>query len=182
MNVEFELRILNIDKGAIVKKLESIGAHKVHDEVLQRRYIMDFPDNRLWKKGGWIRLRKAGDLRVELSFKKRSHPHTIDSAKETYLEISDFDTAHELLKQIGLEDKRYQENKRMRYKKNNVVFDIDTWPGKNTYMEIESNNEKNVWSAVDELGFTKEECTFTAGPDLMALLGFSEEQQKNIRF
>ena len=115
MNIEFEIRILNINKSAVVKKLESIGAHKVHDEVLQKRYIMDFPDNRLWKQQSWLRLRAVGDLKVECMIKQRLDNTSIRNAKEIYCEIDNLEKARELFEFIGLEVKRYQENKRIEY-------------------------------------------------------------------
>ncbi len=182
MQTEYELRILNIDKDAVIKKLESLGARKVHDEVVQQRYIMDFPDNRLWKSDGWVRVRKVGDERVELTYKNRTHPHTVDSTHEVCFEVSNADEALDFLKEIGLEVKRFQENKRIKYRKNNVFYDIDTWPGKQPYVEIESDNEQDVWKAVAMLGFKKEDCIFTAGPELLELLGFHGKEQELIRF
>ena len=40
MNTEYELRILEIDKDEMIKKLESLGATKVAD-FDQKRYVYD---------------------------------------------------------------------------------------------------------------------------------------------
>ena len=134
MFTEFELRILNIDRAEVIKKLETLGARKVHDEVLQRRYIMDFPDGHLDRDQGYLRLRQVGDLRIECTFKRRIDNASIRNAEEINLEISDLEQARELFEQLGLVVVKYQENKRLTYERNGVTFDIDTWPGKNTYV------------------------------------------------
>ena len=182
MQTEYELRILNVDKADILKRLGHIGARKIHDEQLQRRWIMDFSDNRLWRDGGWVRVRKVGDLRTELSYKQRSYPHAIDSSKEIYLEVNDGGALLNLLQTIGLEVKKYQENKRLRYALDDIVFDLDTWPGKKPYLEIESKTAAAVRAMALRLGFTEEQYCYVAGPELHRLLGFTEDDMKNIRF
>jgi len=182
MQVEYELRILNINKREVIDKLEVIGATKVHDEVVQKRYIMDFADNRLHQQAAWLRLRQVGNLKVECQIKQRLDNTVIRNAQEIQLEINNLEAGRSLFEFLGLEVKRSQENKRIKYQLGKVFFDIDTWPGKKPYIEIESDNEASVWQAVKKLGFKKADCTFTAGPELLSLLGFSEAAQKNIRF
>lgn len=182
MKIEYELRILNIDKAGLVQRLEKVGARKIHDEVLQRRYIMDFPDDRLQSHNAWLRLRTVGGHKVECTLKQRLDNQSIRNAQEIEIEISDFETARELFEGLGLEVKKYQENKRLRYHKNGVVFDIDTQPGCRPYMEIESDGEDAIWSAVKELGYQPSDCTFLAGRKLLEHLGLTLEQQKNLRF
>ena len=57
MDIEYEVRILEIDKDIFIKKLEKLKAEKVGD-FFQRRYVYDFNPV---VKGKWIRLRTNGD-------------------------------------------------------------------------------------------------------------------------
>ncbi len=182
MQIEFELRILNIDKQALVRKLESLGAKRVHGEVLQRAYIMDYPDGRLWKQHAWLRIRDVGGMKVECIIKQRLDNTSIRNAQEIYCEINDLGSARELFEFLGLEIKAYREKKRMEYRLGNITFDIDTWPDRKPYLEIESDNEKDIWEMVAKLGYKKSDCIFTAGEPLLTLLGFDIEKQKSIQF
>jgi len=63
---EHEVRILDIDKESIVQKLISIGAKCICEETLQKRIIMDFPNQGLRRDDAWVRLRSFGQERIEL--------------------------------------------------------------------------------------------------------------------
>ena len=56
MNTEYEVRILEIDKDAFIKKLEKFWAEKIGD-FFQKCYGYDFNSV---VKGKWIRLRTNG--------------------------------------------------------------------------------------------------------------------------
>ena len=45
MNIEFELRILDVVESEMIEKLESLGAEKV-GEFDQKRYVYDFNPKR----------------------------------------------------------------------------------------------------------------------------------------
>lgn len=60
MNIEYEVRILNINTKEIIESLENIGA-KFKGEYLQKRYVYDFNPA---VKGKWIRLRTNGKKRL----------------------------------------------------------------------------------------------------------------------
>ena len=182
MQIEFELRILNIDKQALVKKLEALGATKVHDEVLQRRYIMDFPDGRLGKQHAWVRVRKVGDLRVECTLKQRLDNTAIKNAQEIEFEVSDFDRIVEFLEFLGLQKIGYKENFRLRYHFEGATLDIDTFPQLNPYLEIEGLSEEHVHSVGYKLGFNDNDFVYKAGKELFLDLGISLEQQRDLRF
>lgn len=56
MNTEYEVRILNINKEEVIKKLENLNASFEWD-ALQKRYVYDFNPK---LNGKWIRLRTNG--------------------------------------------------------------------------------------------------------------------------
>lgn len=153
---EFEAKFLDVDIEAMEAKLAEIGATKV-GEFFYRRQVMDYPDLRLDSSGAWIRVRDEGD-RVTLGFKRRLGMDKHDgSTSDTGMEeievvVSDFDKTCELFRKIGIVDKFYQENRRIRWEKDGVEFDIDTWPLLNPYLEIEADSWEKVDEAIGWLG------------------------------
>lgn len=52
----------------------------------------------------------------------------------------------------GLKLASYQENYRENWRYRDVVLSIDTWPGLQSFLEIEGSSEEAVRSAADQLG------------------------------
>ena len=138
MKTEYEIRILEIDKEEMIKKLENLGAKKI-GEYNQKRYVYDLKHIEKEKR---IRLRTNG-INTTLTY-KNIVSNTIDGTKEIEIEVDDFEKTNEFLEKIGFKPRGYQENKRIQYILNNVEIDIDTWPMIKTYMEIEGKKEQDV--------------------------------------
>lgn len=154
MNIEFEGRILEINKDEIIEKLENLGAEKI-DDYFQRRYVYDF--NPI-VKGKWIRLRTNGK-ETTLTIKS-VEKLTISGTKEIEIVVDDFDKTNMILNELGYNYRSYQENKRTRYILNGVEIDIDSWPMIPTYIEVEGKNEEEVIEIMKLLGYSKEDiCT-----------------------
>jgi adenylate cyclase class 2 len=183
---EIEVKFLGIDPEAIQAKLASIGANKV-GEFSYRRRVFDYPDFRLDTQGAWVRLREEGN-KVMLSFKQRLGVKDDDSddtgMEEIETEVGDIEVVTEILHRIGLIDKHFAENTRIRWKKGEIEFDIDTWPKLDPYLEIEAPTWERIDAAIRELGLdpdAKRICSTyqiykSAGIDLAdyARLTFSE--------
>ncbi len=156
---EKEVKFLDIDKGELEKKLSAVGAKKVGGYSYRRR-VFDYPDWRLDKKGAWLRLRDEGD-QVTLSYKQRlgmkSNGENDDGMKEIEVNVSDFDKTATLILKLGFVEKHYVENKRTRWKRGNVEFDIDTYPALEPYLEIEAPTWEEVDEAIKYLGLNPEE-------------------------
>ena len=142
MKTEYEIRILEINKNEIIKRLEELGAEKI-GEFEQKRYVYDLKPV---QKSKWIRLRTNGKT-TTLTYKDIVS-NTIDGTK-----------TNELLECIGFNSRSYQENKRVQYILNGVEIDIDSWPMIPTYLEIEGNAEKEVIDVVEILGVNKSKLT-----------------------
>lgn len=138
MKTEYEIRILEINKEEMIKKLEKLGATK-KGKFKQKRYVYDL---RPIEKGKWIRLRTNGKV-TTLTYKDIVS-NTIDGTKEIEFEVEEFNKANEFLEKIGFKKRSYQENERISYILNNVEIDIDSWPMIPTYMEIEGNSEEEI--------------------------------------
>ncbi len=154
---EFEIKFLEVDVPELEKKLLHIGAEKVGEYFYKRRHF-DYPDFRLDDSGQWIRVRDEGN-KITMAHKrianfdlnKKDRKNVI--IEETEITISDFDSACQILFSIGLIEKNYIENKRTRYIKDAVEYDIDTFPQLPSYLEIEGKSLASVEKAASELGF-----------------------------
>ena len=153
MNTEYEIRVLEIDKERLIKKLEELGAEFKGDNE-QKRYVYDIIPK---EDGKWIRLRTNGN-KTTLTYKNIVKT-TIDGTKELEIEVSDFEKTNELLENMGIKSKGYQENKRTQYVLNGVEIDIDSWPMIPTYVEIEGKNEEEVMNTLEILELPKDKVT-----------------------
>lgn len=156
---EIEVKFLDIDSDSLIKKLEKSGAKKIFEKLYKRR-VFDYPDWRLDKNHSWLRLRDEGD-QITLAFKKRVKPgqkgENDQSMQESEITVSDFEQTTDILLNIGLIEKSYQENKRIRYILNDIEFDIDSWPQIPTYLEIEAESWEKIEEAIKSLGLNSED-------------------------
>lgn len=147
MNIEYEARILDINKEEIIKKIEELGAIKKGD-FFQKRYVYDFKPK---INGKFIRLRTNGNI-TTLTIKDRSDETKIDGTKELEVKVDNFEKTYLFLKELGYEELSYQENKRTTYILGDITFDIDIYPMIPTYLEIEGKNTEDVIKYIDILG------------------------------
>lgn len=130
MNVEYEVRILEVNVSETIKMLDNLGTTKVGDW----NYKMYVYDTKPVSENKWIRLRTNWVKRAFAykEFKKAS----IDGTNELEIMVSDFDKTVGMLKILGYEARSIQENKRIRYVLDDVEIDIDTWPLIPLYIEV----------------------------------------------
>ena len=153
MHTEYEVRVLEINREEVIKKLESIGARFCWDQI-QRRYVYDFIPK---LDGKWIRLRTNG-LNTTLTIKDVVSSK-IDGTRELEIVVDDFDNTNKILNELGYEPRGYQENRRCQYVLDDVEIDIDDWPYLPTYLEIEGPSEERTYEVLELLGFKLEDST-----------------------
>lgn len=154
MHIEYECRVLEINKEEFITKLEKLGAIKV-GEYFQKRFVYDF--NPI-VSNKWIRLRTNGK-RTTLTIKELTNK-TVDGTKELEIEVSDFDDTNKILNELGYIARNYQENKRITYMFDDIEIDIDTWPLIPTYVEIEGKNKECIDNFIKKLSICKKNITF----------------------
>lgn len=153
MQVEYEVRRLEISFDEMINKLDLLGATKI-GVFHQKRYVYDFIPA---QKGRWIRLRTNGE-ETTLTIKEIQSSE-IDGTKELEIVVSDFDKTNDILNKLGYKARTFQENFRIEYMLNGVKIDLDKWPMIPTYMEIEGNSEKDVHLMMKTLGLEKKDVT-----------------------
>lgn len=183
---EVEVKFLNIDPVEIQKKLAAVGAKKV-GEYFYRRRVFDYPDLRLNEKGAWLRLRDEGE-KITLTFKQRIGATTHDgstndtSMEEIEIVVSDFEKTATLLRKLGFMEKFYEENTRVRWAKDDVEFDIDTWPELEPYLEIEAPNWEQIDGAIKLLGLNPADKKIFSTFQIYKMKGINELDYQRVAF
>lgn len=150
MKQELEAKFLDIQKDDMRNRLRLLGAHLIQPEILMRRVVYDKRTNPQIQ-GTYVRVRDEGDkVRVSLKVNATSSGKVSDQKELDYI-VSSFDSAKELFDSIGLIANAYQENLRETWHYKNSEIVVDTWPGLEPYMEIESPNEVELKNIVGEL-------------------------------
>lgn len=148
-NKETEVRFLEINKDALIKKLTALGAVDKGEVMLEEVIIYD-KDLKYLESRQIIRLRKNGD-KIELTYK---HHNGMDKgeAVEIELEVNDLNAAVSFFEAIGFVAYRRQQKKRHSFELNGVKFDIDTWPRIPTYIELEGESLEQLKGAAKSIG------------------------------
>lgn len=145
MEIEYEARVLEIDKEKLIQKLEKLGAI-FKGSFEQKRYVYNIIPK---CDGKWLRLRTNGK-NITLTYKS-IEKNSIDGTQELEIEVEDFEKTNKLLELAGIKNKGYQENRRVQYVLDGVEIDIDTWPLIPTYVEIEGKDKESVVNMIKKL-------------------------------
>ena len=173
MKKEYEVRILDIKKEEIIKKLLELGAEKIAERNMKRKVYRINP-----KK--WIRLRDNGS-KITLALKEITGEE-IGDVKENEIIVEDFEGTDKLLNQLGHFAYAYQENKRTSYRLGNTKFDIDEWPLIPAFLEIESDSKEEVEKAVETIGFTLDKTTTMDTDEVYEKYGHNINEYKELKF
>ena len=181
---EIEARFLEIDPSEIEKKLKKLGAKKVFDRVFKEA-IFQPPKGKgfeEWEKTRKrVRLRDTGE-KVILALKE-NEKWALSETKEIEIEVSDFDKASELLSELGLELKRTQEKRRIRYDWEGIYAEIDFWPWIPPALEIEADEEDKVKKLASLLELDWEKAEFRDAKKVYwAVYGIDIDKFKEIAF
>lgn len=104
----------------------------------------------------WVRLRKSNE-KVELTVKHILKGNLEDGLFQKILETeiitSSFETTNELLENLGLAKRNYQEKIRYSYEYKTAKIEVDIWPLIEPYMEIECDDENIINEIINKLNF-----------------------------
>lgn len=155
MKPEIEAKFLNVDHDELRAKLKALGATCRQPMRLMQRRNFEFPDGRLEKQHGWVRVRDEGD-KVTLSYKQLDD-RSVQGTKEVTLVVSGFEETGNFLQAIGLVAKANEETRRESWELNGVEIDLDEWPWIKPFVEIEAQDEAGMWDVARKLGLKKED-------------------------
>lgn len=164
---EIEVKVLNIDKDEIEKKLKDIGAVLIKDEE-QTNIRFDTDDNFLKKThNGYLRLRITknllqGDIKNTLTFKKNLSRDKFRVNEETETEISNCEETIKIIELLGYNKKRPGYKHRKSYFYDDVTYEIDTWDKETyskPYLEIEMSSDDELEKAIELLKLDRNQIT-----------------------
>ena len=152
MASECETKVLEINKDQLIKRLESTGAEKVGEN----RLIVDWycteganPDRHPW----FLRIRRYSNGYAECTWKSKPVESGImRTHKEINFALPEPDKLAELFTELNLVTYAHQEKDRVSFTYQDWRFDIDTYPGIPTYLEIEGKDEAHIKEATTLLG------------------------------
>jgi adenylate cyclase class 2 len=152
---EIETKILEIDPDFIAKKMKELGAEKIQDVMLKVDWF-SLPDlvkeNHPW----YLRVRSYSSGKTEITWKgKPEITGAVRKVEEINVLVDDHEKTEMLLLSLGLVCYAHQEKKRVSWKLDQAQFDMDTYPGLPTYLEIEAENEKEIVEMIKKLDLEK---------------------------
>ena len=170
-NHEIEVKVLNIDKSEVIKKLETLGAKQIKKEF-QSNYMFDFENGFFDAKGGYVRIRKALDClskkeKIILTSKELISKDKFKISKEIEFGADDFESAKSFLESLGLKQFRLDEKFRESFQFDEGLVEIDTWAGVPTYLEVEADTEENVEVILNKIGYNLEQSTSMVLKEIM---------------
>lgn len=184
---EYECKFYPVNKEEYRKKLESLGAVLTIPERKMIRTIADSILNPMLTKNNYIRVRQEGNL-IRLSYKTTAdQTGNLTDQKEIDVEVSDFDKTVKIFESLGLKFGYIQETLREEWEYKGAQITIDTWPGLDTYSEIETTSEEKVKEIAADFGFDWNKKIITAAAEIYSRVYKIEidevlEKIKNITF
>jgi len=174
--LETELKILEINKEEITKKLLSLGATPTSRELYIEE-AFDYKNKRIKKSNQLCRLRQQGKI-IKLTHKgPKQKSKKFSITKETEIEVSDYSKTKKILENLGLSSYRYREKYRTKFKYNNLIIELDEHPKIPPYIEIEGSKE-NILNTIEKLGYTISDTTTITASEVLKKYGQNPHYQK----
>lgn len=163
---EYEAKFYPVNKNEYRDKLRSLGAKLVIPERKLIRIIADSRKNSILQKNHYIRLRDEGET-IRLSYKiTADQSGNLSDQKEIDVNVSDFEKTSKILEAAGIIFNYKQETLREEWEYKGAQITIDTWPGLDTYSEIETDSEQKVKDLALEIGFNWSHRIITAAAEI----------------
>lgn len=157
---EIEVKILDVNREKIVKKLLKFGAEKILDETLLTKHF-DTKENKLKNSKRMLRLRKAGNKKY-MTLKIGNDISKAKVCEEIETEIEDFELMQKIIEGLEYEVKWMTKKKRISYKIENVKFEFDKYLEDYNFipefLEIEASSVEEIYDWAKKLDFRKEDC------------------------
>jgi len=157
---EIEVKILEVDRPAVLARLKELGAQKSFDgEMLALFY--DTKDENIDKKGDVLRLRKEGAETI-LTYKKFVSEEGAKIMEEYETSIGDVSQLRAILALLNFEEKKKTRKFRTQYDLGDTHIVIDNYQDELAvipeFIEIEAPNLARMEEVVSLLGFKTEQC------------------------
>jgi adenylate cyclase, class 2 len=153
--IEAKARVERLDQ--VRGRLGRLGARLV-ESGFEHNIVFDTPDGRLRSKDSLLRLRKY--VTSVLTFKgPRAGSRPVKSRREVEFEVSDFDSAAELLESLGFVRTWTYQKQREKWSLDEAKVFLDVVPYLGSFVEVEAADEERVMEALGRLGIPKSSIT-----------------------
>lgn len=150
---EIELKITHLSKADILEKLKEIGAIQHFPETLVTDIFYAQKKNEITGSSQTVRLRHMKDTTV-LTAKRKRAGGRFKVMEETELQVENLPRAQKLLQTLGFRVTSRREKLREEYHYQDVIIEIDTYPGMKPYMEIEAKNKLSLLRFLKAFGLS----------------------------
>lgn len=147
---EIELKFLDIDKDAMIKKIEALGAEKKYDEVLEGYKIIGGDCTLNDSTKDELRVRKIGD-KIFLTFKGPRQDSNMTIREELEVEVSDMETTKKIMERLGFATVKLATKRRIHYELGETHFEIELFDFIPPYLEIETHTTEAMEKACKQL-------------------------------
>jgi adenylate cyclase class 2 len=166
---EIEVKIIEIDAPAVIKKIEALGAKKAFDgEVVS--VFFDKPGDALQKDKQVFRLRTLGDKTL-LTWKSKGSKTDVKLFDEVEFSLDDVEAAKRMLIGLGFIIVEEDRKRRTSYKKGKISYEIEYREGIPPYLEVEAHSKKELIEALKELGYDLADTKPWSGSDVLRHYG-----------
>lgn len=168
---ELEVKILEIDREDVEKKLIVLGAIKTFDNKIHAIYY-DLRDNSLKKTGKALRLRKEGEKAI-LTLKLHVENALAKERTEHEAEVCRFEDMRTVLEGLGYAPWLEMQKHRTSYEFEGTHVELDHYYGQHDYipefLEIEGRDIETIYRCAEALGFSRQDCRPW---DVVELIGY----------
>lgn len=149
--LEKEIKVLEIDKDNVIKKLESLWAEKTFEWFIHDVYydFKDWKNLKMQNNKRLFRIRKRWEEHLYTIKRKRTDSKEwwekgVKIADEWENIITDVESFARVLEKYWMQKVREKKKHRVSFKLNNMEFDIDEYDDIPPLIEIEASTKKEI--------------------------------------
>jgi adenylate cyclase class 2 len=150
---EIEVKVIDIDKKEIEKRLRKLKAKKTFDG-LSCSICYKIPKKT--KNKTHLRLRKEGKSYF-ITFKSPISDKKVKIKRELEVNVDDFEVMNKIFNEIGVKTDFLFKKYRISYELGKAKIELDKYPGIPWFLEIEAPNINSIYNAAKKLGIGKNE-------------------------
>jgi adenylate cyclase, class 2 len=166
---EIELKITHLPKDELLKRLRRIGAKQILPQTMVKE-IFFARKSKTSQSPATVRLREIGK-RAFLTAKRKRAGGRFKIMDEIEIRVSDFETARQLLESLGFTPTSVREKYRAEFTYQDVLIELDTYPGMLPYLEIEANNKLSLLRFLQAFGLSITQTSNASAKDLIVKAG-----------
>ncbi|MBC7196480.1 MAG: class IV adenylate cyclase [Deferribacterales bacterium] len=179
MEKELEVKILDVDTLAIENKIVELGGKIIGDEE-QENILIDSTKRPIKSYiDAYLRIRHTKDYlnnkeELTLTLKKNLKNIGLRENMEINVKIDSKESMIALFKELGFDDIKTGMKKRKTYEFRNCLIFFDVWDEETypyPYIEIEVNEEAQLYEILEELGIGKDKISLKSIVELQKEIG-----------